>query len=90
MEKYTSEMVKELLDQIISIATTANVTAQMHGGNLEERTVKRILHDLHDARNEAMLIRNRMLGWEYAAFDVIMMEEVKQKFAHIVHEEHET
>lgn len=90
MEKYTSEMVKELLDLIISIATAANVTAEITGGKLSEEVIARILSDLRNARNKAMLIRNRMLGWEYAVFDAIMMQEVKKIFEDNIHEDEET
>lgn len=90
MEKYTSEMINDLLIKIIAISNAANMTASQFGGNLSPDTIKKILADLRNVSTEASLIRNRIRGWEYAAFDVIMMEEVKQKIAHVVHEDDET
>lgn len=89
-EKYTSEMVKELLEDIIGIATAANMIAERHCGKLSEGVIESILRDLRNAKNKAMLIHSRMTGWDYAVFDALMMQEVKKLFEDHIHEDEET
>lgn len=62
MEKYTSEMIKEIATKIIGIATAMNVIVDESDGKLTPETVKRILWDMRDARTDAILIRSRMQG----------------------------
>lgn len=90
MEKYTSEMINDLLIKIISISTAANMTASQFDGNLSPDTIKKILADLRNVSTEARLIRNRMHGWEFAAFEVILMQEVKKNLENHLHEDEET
>ena len=90
MEKYTSEMIKEIANKIIAIATAANMIVNETDGCLSPETVKRILSDLLDVRTDAILILNRLRGWEYAAFDVILTQEVKKSIENRIHEDEET
>lgn len=90
MEKYTSEMIKEIATKIIGIATAMNMIVDNTDGRLSPETVKRILSDLLDVRTDAVLILNRLRGWEYAAFDVILTQEVKKSLENRIHEDEET
>ena len=90
MEKYTSEMIKELSTKIIAIATAANVIVDESDGRLSPKTVKQMLKDMLDVRTDAILILNRLRGWEFAAFDVILTQEVKKSLEKRIHEDDET
>lgn len=90
MEKYTSEMINDLLIKIIAIADATNWTVSQFGCNLSPETIKKIALDLRNVSTEARLIRNRMRGWEYAAFEVILMQEVKKSLENHICEDEET
>lgn len=66
------------------------MTASQFGGNLSPNTIKKILAELRNVSTEASLIRNRMRGWEYAVFDVILTQEVKKSLEKRIHEDDET
>ena len=90
MEKYTSEMIKEVATKIIGITTAMNVIVDESDGKLSPETVKKILWDMLDVRTDAILILNRLRGWEYAAFDVILTQEVKKSLENRIREDEET
>ena len=90
MEKYTSEMIKDLTAKIIGIATAMKMIVDESDGRLSPEVVKRILVDVLDVRMDAILILDRLRGWEYAAFDVILTQEVKKSLEKRIHEDDET
>lgn len=83
-------MIKEIATKIIGISTAMNMCVDGNDGRLSPETVKRILSDLLDVRTDAILILNRLRGWDYAVFDAIMMQEVKKSHENRIREDEET
>lgn len=91
MEKYTSVMIRDLLEELIGVATGASVTAAACGKQpLSQEFMLAVINDLLGLRTQATLILNRMRGWDYAVFDAFMMQEVKKHFEDRIHKDDET